>query len=856
MSAYVDEDEPSASLYVSRAPNSMRSSQSGRPFLSMLNPMGRSYAGYAHPGVVEEEDEEEIDLVQHPGQPSHLTRRDSVDDDEVPTSLMIEISKPKQLSFEVNQPPRPSDLIQPSLPQPAVAPPKPMRGMDNYERALWNWFNVYNLDAFLQEVYAYYEGKGIYCIALSKGLNLLTVGFVIGFSTFLLGCVDYSKIRHTGTTQLSDVVISRSWHRFSGFTWLFFMLFGAFYIYQILQFIFSMQRLFELYQFYTHLLGVPDSDVQTISWPEVVRRIGLIREHNPITSLSSQTDGANPTTAKLDAHDIANRIMRQENYLIALFDRELLDLRVPLPKLLERLFPPNEQKQNLTRALEWNLRACLLGHLFDHRGTVRGVFLKEKNKHGLAAELRRRMIFFGAINFIFAPLIVTYLLMHSFFRYFEEYHKNPSSAGARQYTPYAKWTFREYNELPHIFARRLDNSYPMASEYMDQFPKEKMTIIARFVSFISGSFAAVLILASVIDPDIFLHFEITPGRTVVFYITVFGTILGIARGMVPDAHQVFDPEMILKEVIRYTHYLPKEWEGQLHSKRVHTEFGLLFDTKVTIFLNELISVMVTPFILWYSLPQHAEKIIDFFRESTWHVEGLGYVCNSAVFDLGRHGRPFEHEPEEPEPRKVGKGKLRERETKMEQSLLNFKAANPEWNPSDQTGSLYLSRNADMAHPSSRAGHNLRQARSRSRFRQHLHPTSHTQPRASSPTIIHRDRAGATATENFGAEVQMPEAKLAERAAVYERALQHSVKLRSSTTSAPRRASEPTPEPMNKDPDSQRLDIGSALGESYDDAQPIFGEPQGRAEDPIDEEFVDGGFMGLLGNIYEQRKGVL
>jgi len=50
---------------------------------------------------------------------------------------------------------------------------KPLRGLDHYEKALWNWVNVYNLDAFLQEVYYYYEGKGIYSIALSRGLNLL-----------------------------------------------------------------------------------------------------------------------------------------------------------------------------------------------------------------------------------------------------------------------------------------------------------------------------------------------------------------------------------------------------------------------------------------------------------------------------------------------------------------------------------------------------------------------------------------------------------------------------------------------------------------------------------------------------------
>jgi autophagy-related protein 9 len=54
-------------------------------------------------------------------------------------------------------------------------PPKPMRELDAYERALWNWVNVYNLDAFLQEIYYYYEGKGIYSIALARGLNLLSV---------------------------------------------------------------------------------------------------------------------------------------------------------------------------------------------------------------------------------------------------------------------------------------------------------------------------------------------------------------------------------------------------------------------------------------------------------------------------------------------------------------------------------------------------------------------------------------------------------------------------------------------------------------------------------------------------------
>jgi autophagy-related protein 9 len=78
--------------------------------------------------------------------------------------------------------------------------------------------------------------------------------------------------------------------------------------------------------------------------------------------------------------------MRQENYLIALFNKELLDLRVPIPGPLQGVIPPTEELGKgtmLTRALEWNLRFCLMAYLFDTRGRVRKVFLKSKNRTAL-----------------------------------------------------------------------------------------------------------------------------------------------------------------------------------------------------------------------------------------------------------------------------------------------------------------------------------------------------------------------------------------------------------------------------------------------------------------------------------------
>ena len=137
---------------------------------------------------------------------------------------------PPKLPTVTDEPP--ASVFTPSDDQRSSAPDFPlprqprgaMRGLDEYEKALWNWVNVYNLDAYLQEVYYYYEGKGIYSIALARGLKLLyvtphlrlsfpsnlefrTVGFVIGFSTFLLGCINYTSLRHEKHSKLTDIII-------------------------------------------------------------------------------------------------------------------------------------------------------------------------------------------------------------------------------------------------------------------------------------------------------------------------------------------------------------------------------------------------------------------------------------------------------------------------------------------------------------------------------------------------------------------------------------------------------------------------------------------------------------------------
>ena len=458
-----------------------------------------------------------------------------------------------------------------------------------------------------------------------------TLAFVVGFSVFLTSCIDFQKVKHP--QRMEDILIEKCTTKLSITQNLIIWLFAFLWIVKLFQHIVDIRRLKHMHDFYHYLLEIPDTDIQTISWQDIVKRLMALRNANPTTANAlpdrHQKFLGTQSKQRMDAHDIANRLMRRDNYLIALFNKDILKFTLPIPFLANRTL--------FSKTLEWNLTLCILDYVFDDEGQVRSIFRKASQRKALSDGLRRRFLIYGLINVICAPFLILYFMMLYFFRYFNEYQKNPSSISSRQYSPFAEWKFREFNELHHLFERRINMSYPFASRYINQFPKDKTVQLARFVSFIAGALAAVLAVTTLVDPDLFLGFEITHDRTVLFYLGVLTTIWAVTRGTVPEENLVFDPEYALTAVVNFTHYAPDHWKGRLHSDEVRREFADLYQMKVIIFFEEILSIITTPFLLWLSLPDSSEKIIDFFREFTVHVDGLGYVCSFAVFDFEKGG---------------------------------------------------------------------------------------------------------------------------------------------------------------------------------------------------------------------------
>lgn len=144
----------------------------------------------------------------------------------------------------------------------------------------------------------------------------------------------------------------------------------------------------------------------------------------------------------------------------------------------------------------------------------------------------------------------------------------------------ALWKFREFNELPHLFQRRMNLSYKEAQSYEKQFPTPMLTVVSKCVTYIAGGLVALLAVFTLLDENILLHVTIA-GRNLLWFAAILSTVLALGRGfMLEREAAVLDANAAMKKVVSHTHYMRRDWVGRCDTYAVRDEFLKLFRFKV------------------------------------------------------------------------------------------------------------------------------------------------------------------------------------------------------------------------------------------------------------------------------------
>ncbi|CAN1292051.1 Autophagy-related protein 9 [Linum perenne] len=481
---------------------------------------------------------------------------------------------------------------------------------------------IADLDLFFERLYSYYCEKGLWCIIIKWVVELLSLGFTICFSGFFLLYVDWNGLRNAKCGM--DAVESGTKPCDLG-------LFSIYLVFCFFRFFSQLKETLRIRQFYHHSLNVTDKEIQTMPWATVLEKVVQLQSSQQLCVVKD-----------LSAHDIVMRLMRKENYLIGMLNKGILAF--PISPWVPGAGPTAKSGSDgtqhhliLTKTLEWTLNWCILQSMFDRNFCVKMDFIANPKT------LKNRLMVVGIAMLILSPFLVIFMLVYLFLRHAEQFYNHPSTASSRRWSNLSRWIFREFNEVDHLFKHRINSSIVHASDYLKQFPSPIISIVAKFISFVSGGFAAVLLIIAFVEESL-LEGHIF-GRNLFWYAAVFGTITAISRAAVTDDLLVLDPEGAMSGVVQQTHYMPKRWRGNEHTESVRIEFETLFQYTGVMLIEEMASIFLTPLLLLFVVPKHGNS-------------NYGSPCNVPRTQRSSQG-------------------------KMEKSMLSFKSSYPSWEPNAQ-----------------------------------------------------------------------------------------------------------------------------------------------------------------------------
>lgn len=564
-----------------------------------------------------------------------------------------------------------------------------------------SWHHIKNLDNFFTRIYHFHQKNGFACMILTEFFELVQFLFVVTFTTFLINCVEYDilfanrAVNHTGPghnpldrnkVTLPDAILpsQQCTQRIQDDSWIIFLLIMAaiFWIYRLIKVFCNVLSYWEIRQFYIKALKIRMDELCNFTWQEVQDRlISLQREHQMCIHKKELTE-----------LDIYHRILRFKNYMVAMINKSLLPVQLQLPLLGNVVF--------LTQGLKYNFELILFwgpGSLFQNKWNLHPKYKRNGNRLELAQQLSRVILLIGLANLLLCPFILVWQMLYAFFSYTEIIRREPGSLGARRWSLFGRLYLRHFNELDHELYGRLGRGYKATSKYMNSFTSPLLTVLAKNVAFFSGSVLAVLIALTVYDEDVLTVQHILTA------ITVLGVVITVTRSFIPDEHMVWCPEQLLQCVLAHIHYMPDHWRGNANKSETRDEVAQLFQYKAVFILEELLSPIVTPFILIFHLRNKSLEIIDFFRNFTVEVVGVGDICSFAQMDIRRHGNPTwmsEGQTEASIYQQAENGKT-------ELSLMHFTIKNPHWQP-PQESSVFISHLKEKVHHDALTGPSTQQ----------------------------------------------------------------------------------------------------------------------------------------------------
>ncbi len=508
-----------------------------------------------------------------------------------------EWSFPRPSSFNT------SDKVEESLVQSLLPPLRPASGN-------------YSAECILDDIYRYYLLRGLWKYVAAELGQLVLLTWLILFCIFLGTCVDYTSIIAYNPNILPKSIWQYiSFGKLSQMSWYFItalVLFSVYTTWRLAKFIRDIRRMIRVRSFYEKSLKMSDFDLRTARWANVLERLKAVSLNDYASLKIDGFDISRMENACRTPTTVAVLVTKKENFFKKLLELGHFDF---VFHIRTRWY--QSEVMMLTRGLQWNITYCIINFFFDNELQIKQ--MSELTREHFTLRLKTRIVVLAILNIVLLPFLAVFVALYAVFRYGEQFYKNPGSIGIRQWSLAARWYFRDYDELPHVLEERMRLSSRFAKQYTSQFAASAVEGIARCFAFIIGSIVVWLLAISFINERALLGLELSPGKGLLWWITVLSSIWVISRSMLQEQH-VFYPGDALHVVYELTRRLPPHFLDSPGSQIVLRQFYQLFPLQIYLLMLEFIGLVVTPWILLRRIYPKAELIVKAVHDNLQFTE--------------------------------------------------------------------------------------------------------------------------------------------------------------------------------------------------------------------------------------------
>lgn len=417
-------------------------------------------------------------------------------------------------------------------------------------------------------LYKYFLYGGYKCYMFTKITGILTVSIVL---LFLAALLSVSVTKDTGAitwnTGAASIIV--------------YVIIGIYTTVSSVLLIRDARRMYATKKVYNGILGLSDTDLACIDWPEISQRIinsNLIECSNNI--------------------ELSNKVNMYDNYFIYLISTGPL-----------KDFPV------ITKPTEWFIRRVVFGYVFVNSQVTDDVYnskIYQVILDDTTMKFRRYLLVMGCLSVFLIPGVFVYLIIHGLVRYSKDIRDKPMMMTTRTFTTYAKWKFREYNEYKNQFDRRMNMASERARKYTDMFVSNARVynVMSRFICFVASALLLFIVTLSLVYDSILTN-DILLGKSGLWYTFVLTVVVTVTKVTTPPEAYKADYIRRLSKITAHTHYTKPEWTGKEHSGKTLSDITDLFRHRAVVYIIEVLSVFTLPY-LAYALSKKAEQLILFF----------------------------------------------------------------------------------------------------------------------------------------------------------------------------------------------------------------------------------------------------